>query len=87
MAASIGRGERQARDLPERVHAGVGASGAGDRDRRVLSSSRERVFEQALDRGAGRLPLPADEARAVVGERQLEGWQRIITRPRAVSLA
>ena len=57
--------------LTERVDAGVGAPGAVHGDRRAFEA-RERILEQALDGVAFGLPLPADEARAVVGERELE---------------
>ena len=38
--------------------------------------ARERVLEQRLDRVALGLPLPADQARAVVADGQLEGAHR-----------
>ena len=53
------------------MHAGIGSSRAVHSDARTFES-RERVFEQALYRFAFGLPLPADESRAVVRERQLE---------------
>ena len=58
-------GHRCARDLSERVDAGVGAAGAVHGDRTTLES-REHRLEQSLDRVASRLPLPTDEARAVI---------------------
>ena len=47
----------------------VEGSGAGQV---YMSPELARVFEQSLDRFAFCLALPADEARAVVGNRQLE---------------
>src|SRR5258706_1153548 len=66
-------GERDAgtRDLPARVHAGVGATGAMHRDRRPFKPC-ERVLEKALDRLACGLALPADEPCAVVREREFQ---------------
>src|SRR5881392_1707536 len=74
-----------ARDLTERVHAGVGASGAVRGDRATLEF-RQRVLEQALNGlslhlhptaqacavGTPGLPLPADVTVAVVFERDLQ---------------
>ena len=64
--------ERKTGDLAQRVHPGVGPSGAGDAHRALIELC-QHLFEQALDRRARRLPLPADEVRAVVGEGDLEG--------------
>ena len=63
---------------PERMDAGVGAAGAGDRDRTAFER-RKRLFEQRLHRGARRLTLPSDEPGAVVGDRQLQVNQRQAT--------
>ena len=71
-SARMREGDRGARDLAERVNAGIGAAGAMNRDRRPLES-RERVFEQPLDRFAFGLTLPADEPRAVVREGEFQG--------------
>ena len=60
-----------ARHLTERVDAGIGASCAVHGDRRAFEPG-ERVLEQALHGVAFGLPLPADETRAVVGEREFE---------------
>ena len=60
-----------ARHLTERVDAGIGASCAVHRDRRTFEAG-ERVLEQTLHGVAFGLPLPADETRAVVREREFE---------------
>src|ERR1700704_738419 len=53
------------RDLPQRVHAGVGAAGAVNAN--VLAADRlDRGFQRALHRGAIILDLPAAERRAVI---------------------
>ena len=70
-AGVVRRGHAGGRHLPEGVHAGVGAAGAVDRHGRAVEP-RERVFEQALDRHAARLPLPADVRRPVVRQRDLQ---------------
>ncbi len=64
-------GQANAGDLAERMDAGIGPAGAVHRDRRPFKA-RERVFQQALDGYALSLPLPADETRAVVTDRELE---------------
>ena len=70
-----GRGQRalhgEARDLPERVHAGVGAPGAGD-PHRLLVEGRERPLQLGLDRRPVGLDLPPHVAGAVVGEDELD---------------
>ena len=58
-------GHLRAGDLAERMDAGIGPPRAVHRHRRPFEP-RQRVFEQALDRDAVRLPLPADEPRPVV---------------------
>ena len=75
VAASWAKVDADARDLAERVHAGIGPPGAVHGDRRALEP-RERVLEQPLDRLALGLPLPADEPRAVVREGQLQRAHR-----------
>ena len=64
-------GQRHARDLSERVHAGVGAPGAVHGHRSALDR-RQRVLEHPLDRDAVRLALPADVVGAVVLEGELQ---------------
>ena len=62
---------REAGDLPERVHAGIGPARAnypGGRPDNPLARSRD----QSLNRRQGRLPLPAVKLRAVVRERESE---------------
>jgi hypothetical protein len=49
----------------------VGTTGAVHRDRSAFEA-RERVLEQTLNRVAFGLPLPADEACAVVCEREFQ---------------
>jgi len=56
-------------DLAERVHAGVGAPGAGD-ERLFLAEPRDRLLQRLLDRGAVALPLPAGKVGPVVFDRQ-----------------
>src|SRR5262249_44115450 len=71
--------QRERRDLTERVDAGVGAARADHGHIAIVERAR-RVFEQTLNRRAGRLPLPADEVGAVVGDRHPEaGHQGYIT--------
>ena len=62
----------RAGDLAVGVNAGVGASGAMNRDRRPFEL-RQRLLEQPLYRFAFGLPLPADESRAVVREGEFQG--------------
>ena len=53
------------RDLPQRMHAGVGAARAMDAN--LLAADRlDRGFQRALHRGAIVLDLPAAERRAVI---------------------
>src|SRR5205085_6483766 len=63
--------DRDARHLAERVNAGIRAAGAVNRHGCALEL-RERVLEKTLNRFALRLALPADEPRAVVGDRELK---------------
>ena len=81
-------GEGDARDLAECVNTGVGSSGAMHRDRPTLES-RQRRFQKALHRLTVGLPLPADEAGAVVGRVSLSVRMvdRSNCRPEAVSEA
>ena len=58
------------RDLAQRMHAGVGAPRAM-RGRALSRHGEERALERLLDRKAVLLPLPADERRAVIFEREL----------------
>ena len=57
------------RDLAQRVHAGVGAAGAAQRNR-LAGEFVDRLGEAALHGLAQRLHLPADEGRAVILERE-----------------
>ena len=61
-----------ARDLPGRVHAGVGAPGDGEAVPAARIDRVERLAERALDRSLAGLPRPAVERATVVLERQLE---------------
>ena len=63
-------GEIDMRDLAERVHAGIGAPGAGDGDA-LAGEGRDRLGEHALHRGAVVLHLPADKGRAVIFDGEL----------------
>ena len=63
-------GEIDMRDLAERMHAGIGASGADDRDA-LAGKSRDRFGEHALHRDAIVLRLPADKGRAVIFDGEL----------------
>ena len=57
-------------DLAERVHAGIGAAGALQRD--ALAGKRcDRFGDHALHRDAVVLHLPADERRAVIFDGEL----------------
>ena len=64
-------GDVRARDLTERVNAGIRAPGSMNSDRRAFEL-RQRLFEQPLYRIPFSLPLPADESRAVVREGYFE---------------
>ena len=59
------------RDLPGRMDAGVGPPGAV-RERPLAGHGEDRPFQRLLHRDAVRLPLPADERRAVIFEREFE---------------
>ena len=61
----------RARHLTERVDARIGTACAVHSDRRAFEAC-ERILEQALHGVAFGLPLPADESRAVVREREFE---------------
>ena len=63
--------QSEGRDLRERVDARVGAAGAVDDDRSAFNRN-ECIFEQTLNRDARVLPLPADERRAVVLNRDFQ---------------
>ena len=65
----------EARDLPGRVHARVGAT-RHDEPCPAGEHLVERLAERPLDRPLGGLARPAAEARAVVLERELEQWHR-----------
>ncbi len=57
------------RDLPQRMHTGIGAAGAVNAD--MLAADRlDRLFKGALDRGAVFLNLPATERTAVIFDEQ-----------------
>src|SRR6185369_1713461 len=60
-----------ARHLPQRVHARVGASGTVHRHGTAFEPC-ERILEQALHGVAFGLALPANEPRAVVREGELQ---------------
>src|SRR5437660_12082115 len=64
--------EREARDLAERVNAGVGSAGAHDGDVALVELA-QRLLEQTLNGDARRLTLPADEVGAVVRNRDFAG--------------
>src|SRR5258706_7026289 len=53
------------RDVPERVHAGVGAAGAVNANR-LAADRLDRGLQRALHRGTVVLDLPAAERRAVI---------------------
>ena len=53
------------RDLPQRMHAGVGAAGAMN-PHRLAADRLDRVFQRALHRRTIVLQLPAAERRAVI---------------------
>ncbi len=58
------------RDLPERMHAGIGAAGAVHAN--LLAADRlDRGLQRALHRGAVVLDLPARERRAVIFDDEL----------------
>ena len=59
-------------DLPEGVNPRIRPSGTHHRDVAFVELA-QRVFEEPLNGNARRLPLPADEISAVVGEGDLEG--------------
>ena len=68
------------RDLAQRMHASVGAPRAM-RDRTLAVMASDRALQRLLDRKAVPLPLPADERRAVIFERELKArhaalWRR-----------
>lgn len=63
--------ELDARDLTEGMHAGVRSSGAMNGHRPTFEA-RQRLFEQPLHRCSFGLSLPADQARAVVSDRELQ---------------
>ena len=58
-------------DLAKSVNAGIRAPRAMNSDRRAFEL-RQRLFEQSLYRFAFSLPLPADEACAVVCEGEFQ---------------
>jgi hypothetical protein len=68
--------ERERGDLAERMDAGIGAPGARDRNVTILEFAQRR-FEQTLNRGPDRLPLPADVIGPVVGENDCERRHRL----------
>ena len=59
------RGERDARDLRQRVHARVGPPGTVNGNGPAFER-RQRILQQPLNRYPLGLTLPADEVRAVV---------------------
>jgi hypothetical protein len=64
-------GKCSSRNLRERVNAGIGASRSVYRHT-FGGDGRERILDEALDRRAAALPLPADVVRAVVLKNQLQ---------------
>src|SRR5439155_12375417 len=76
---SVREADLRAGHLAERVHAGIRAPGAMNGHGRALEL-RERLFEQPLYRFAVSLPLPADEPRAVVREREFENSHLLTTK-------
>jgi hypothetical protein len=64
-----------ARHLAERVDARVGPSRPDNGHARALDAG-QRLLDERLDRNAAALPLPPDEVRAVVRQRQLQRPQR-----------
>ena len=61
--------EREARDLPQGVRAGIGPTGSMDTHRAPLDLMQRR-FEVSLDCVGVALPLPPSICSAVVGHRQ-----------------
>src|SRR4051794_28947143 len=57
------------RDLPPRVHAGIGAPGAMDADK-LAADRLDCLLDRALDRGAVFLDLPAAERTAIIFDKQ-----------------
>src|SRR5262249_9549337 len=64
---------REAGHLPERMHAGVGATGAAHGELWLACHLAQLFFERLLDGGRIALALPSAVGGAVVLERQLEG--------------
>ena len=64
------------RDLPERVHARIGAARAGDLHG-VTAERRDRLGQHALHARADALHLPADEWRAVILDGELVAGHRL----------
>ena len=54
--------------LPGGVHAGVGAPGHGQRDRRLPGYPRQRILQHALHGAPAGLDRPAGEVRPVIGD-------------------
>src|SRR5262245_50473173 len=77
-------GDAGAGDLSKRMHPGVRPPGPMDRHRRTFEPG-ERLFEEALNRFAVRLTLPADKPRPIVGERQLENSHLFTTKVTTIS--
>ena len=65
-------------DVPEGVHAGVGAAGDGDVGA-IAVHHVERLREHALHRPLAGLPRPPSEGGSVVGDRKLQPHPRTIT--------
>ena len=63
-------GKIDMRDLTQRMHAGIGASGAEHGDA-LAGKSRDRFRQYALHRDAVVLRLPADKRRAVIFDGEL----------------
>jgi hypothetical protein len=73
------------RHLPQRMHAGVGAARAMNDGARAAIDRGHGLFEALLDGNAIRLPLPADEKRAVIFDRQASGFNALSRSPHSPS--
>lgn len=67
VASETGRGVKVG-DLADGVNAGIGAAAAIDANTLFLRDRGDGPFEHLLHRAAARLPLPAEELRAVVAD-------------------
>ena len=69
------------RNLPQRMHAGVGAARAMDDGAHAAIDGGHGLFEALLHRNAIRLPLPADVRRTVIFDRQREAGHGGMSEP------